>query len=96
MIYGTGIYWHGILNYDNRDNRRVEEVKRTFRGVQKIQCVKVGKGKAVYFGGAFLLNYTEETLTIPCRAPLCDLIAEAEYADRVRLDPLDVAVLKRK
>ncbi len=37
--YGTEIYWHGILNYDNRDNRRVEEVKKTFRDVQKIQAV---------------------------------------------------------
>ncbi len=37
--FGTEIYWHGILNYDNRDNRRVEEVKQTWRDLQKIQGV---------------------------------------------------------
>ena len=25
--FGTEIYWHGILDYDNRDNRKLEEVK---------------------------------------------------------------------
>lgn len=25
--YGTEIYWHGILDYDNRDNRRLAEIK---------------------------------------------------------------------
>ena len=37
--FGTEIYWHGILNYDNRDNRRVAEVKRTFSDLQRIQGV---------------------------------------------------------
>ncbi len=26
---GTEIYWHGILDYDNRDNRKLSEVKET-------------------------------------------------------------------
>ncbi|GHU67477.1 beta-galactosidase [Clostridia bacterium] len=26
--FGTEIYWHGLLNYDNRDNRRIAELDR--------------------------------------------------------------------
>ncbi len=29
-IAGTEIYWHGILDYDNRDNRRLREVKNFY------------------------------------------------------------------
>ncbi|MBP3656511.1 MAG: beta-galactosidase [Clostridia bacterium] len=25
--FGTEIYWHGLLNYDNRDNRRISELR---------------------------------------------------------------------
>lgn len=35
--FGTEIYWHGILDYDNRDNRKLEEVKRIYDRVQAIQ-----------------------------------------------------------
>lgn len=31
---GTEIYWHGILDYDNRDNRKLAEVKRIYERVQ--------------------------------------------------------------
>lgn len=36
---GTEIYWHGILDYDNRDNRKLEEVRRLFERVKKMQEV---------------------------------------------------------
>ena len=29
--FGTEIYWHGILDYDSRDNRRLREVKDFYR-----------------------------------------------------------------
>jgi len=32
--FGNEIYWHGILNYDNRDNRRLKEL-RTFVDIMK-------------------------------------------------------------
>nr|WP_317426843.1 beta-galactosidase [uncultured Blautia sp.] len=35
--FGTEIYWHGILDYDNRDNRKLAEVKRIYDRVQAIQ-----------------------------------------------------------
>lgn len=34
---GTEIYWHGILDYDNRDNRKLKEVKQIAERVQKIE-----------------------------------------------------------
>jgi len=34
--FGTEIYWHGILNYDNRDNRRLAEVKTFAKELQSI------------------------------------------------------------
>ena len=33
---GTEIYWHGILDYDNRDNRRLREVKAFTDDLEKI------------------------------------------------------------
>ncbi len=33
---GTEIYWHGILDYDSRDNRRVEELRRIRERVEKL------------------------------------------------------------
>lgn len=35
--FGTEIYWQGILDYDNRDNRKLAEVKRIYDRVQAIQ-----------------------------------------------------------
>lgn len=29
--FGTEIYWHGILDYDNRDNRKLKEVKDFYK-----------------------------------------------------------------
>ncbi len=36
---GTEIYWHGILNYDNRDNRRLAEVKDFYRKLKALDPV---------------------------------------------------------
>ncbi len=33
-VMGTEIYWHGILDYDNRDNRKLSEVKEIHRKMQ--------------------------------------------------------------
>lgn len=37
--FGTEIYWHGILDYDNRDNRRLAEVKSVHEKLGKIREV---------------------------------------------------------
>ena len=34
--FGTEIYWHGILDYDNRDNRKLSEVKEFYRRLKKL------------------------------------------------------------
>ena len=36
---GTEIYWHGILDYDNRDNRKLEEVKSFYKKLKSIDEV---------------------------------------------------------
>ena len=35
--FGTEMYWHGILNYDNRDNRRLKEVKEFHAAMEKLK-----------------------------------------------------------
>ena len=37
--FGTEMYWHGILDYDNRDNRKVSEIKRISTRVEKLRDV---------------------------------------------------------
>lgn len=34
--FGTEIYWHGILDYDNRDNRKLAEVKEFYQDFKKL------------------------------------------------------------
>ena len=36
---GTEIYWHGILDYDNRDNRKLREVKDFYQKLQTLEPV---------------------------------------------------------
>ena len=36
---GTEIYWHGILDYSGRDNRRLQEVKDIYKKSQSIQQI---------------------------------------------------------
>jgi len=36
---GTEMYWHGILDYDNRDNRKLAEVKDFYQTLKKINEV---------------------------------------------------------
>lgn len=37
--FGTEIYWHGILDYDNRDNRKLREVKDFYKKLQALDPV---------------------------------------------------------
>ncbi len=37
---GTEIYWHGILDQNNRDTRRLAEVKQVSKDLEKLACVK--------------------------------------------------------
>ena len=37
--FGTEIYWHGILDYDNRDNRRLKELFAIAKDVKKLAVV---------------------------------------------------------
>ena len=55
--FGTEIYWHGILNYDNRDTRRLREIGDTYRDIQKIQAVC---GKEYFAEVALLRDYDNE------------------------------------
>lgn len=41
--FGTEIYWHGILDYDNRDNRRLAEIKRTRDDMRRVEDIAGAK-----------------------------------------------------
>lgn len=37
--FGTEIYWHGILDYDNRDNRKLAEVKDFYKKMKTLDPI---------------------------------------------------------
>lgn len=37
--FGTEIYWHGILDYDNRENRKLREVKDFYRKLKSLEPI---------------------------------------------------------
>lgn len=52
--FGTEIYWHGLHDYDNRPNRRITELCKTYRDIQNIQDLC---GKAYIAEAAILKDY---------------------------------------
>lgn len=55
--FGTEMYWHGLLNYDNRDNRRLAELERTHADIEKLQGVAGSEYRAKV---AVLCDYDNE------------------------------------
>lgn len=43
---GSEIYWHGILDYSGRDNRRLREVADVHKILKKMQCIAGAKYQA--------------------------------------------------
>ncbi len=54
---GTEIYWHGILDYDNRDNRKLAEIKQFHADLEKIQPVAGSTYQAAF---ALLRDYDND------------------------------------
>lgn len=54
---GTEIYWHGLYDYDNRENRRVRELKQISKEIQKLSAVAGGNYQAKV---AILCDYDNE------------------------------------
>lgn len=44
--FGTEMYWHGILDYSGRDNRRIREIKNFSKTVNKLSVVAGAQYKA--------------------------------------------------
>ena len=55
--FGTEMYWHGILDCDNRDNRKLEEVRAFSELLKKIDPVCGAEYKAAF---ALLKDYDNE------------------------------------
>lgn len=55
--FGTEIYWHGILNYDNRDNRRLAEIRDTIREAESLSYLA---GSTYLAKVAILRDYDNE------------------------------------
>lgn len=45
---GTEIYWHGILDYDNRDNRKLAEINRIWNRTRAISRIAGAEYKAAF------------------------------------------------
>ncbi len=54
---GTEIYWHGILDYDNRDNRKLAEVQDFYRKLKSIDAVCGAENAAAF---ALIKDYDNE------------------------------------
>lgn len=54
---GTEIYWHGILDYDNRDNRKLAEVQDFYRKLKRIDAVCGAENVAAF---ALIKDYDNE------------------------------------
>lgn len=54
---GTEMYWHGILDYDNRDNRRLTEVKDFYRKLKSLDEVCGAENAAAF---ALVKDYDNE------------------------------------
>lgn len=52
---GTEIYWHGILDYDNQNNRKLEEVAQIHKRIQNMEMLAGAKYKA---GFAVIKDYS--------------------------------------
>jgi len=55
--FGTEMYWHGILDYDNRDNRKLAEVKAFSRLLRSLNPVCGAENVAAF---ALLKDYDNE------------------------------------
>ena len=55
--YGTEIYWHGLNDYDNRPNRRLDELKHVHQDFQKLADVAGSRYEAKV---AILTDYLNE------------------------------------
>jgi beta-galactosidase len=56
-LFGTEMYWHGILDYDNRDNRKLAEVKDFSEKLKAIAPVCNARNEAAF---ALLKDYDNE------------------------------------
>lgn len=56
-LQGTEMYWHGILDYDNRDNRKLEEVKEFHKKLKTLQPICGSRYVASF---ALLKDYDNE------------------------------------
>lgn len=52
--FGTEIYWHGLLDYSNRDNRRTAELLKNYKDIQTLQGVC---GKEYFAEAALMKDY---------------------------------------
>ncbi len=55
--FGTELYWHGILDYDNRDNRKLKEVKQF---TQLLECIAPVCGAENVAAFALFKDYDNE------------------------------------
>ena len=55
--FGTELYWHGILDYDNRDNRKLAEVKDFYKLLRSIAPICGAKNVTAF---ALLKDYDNE------------------------------------
>lgn len=92
--FGTEIYWHGILDYDNRDNRKLKEVKDFYKKLKKLDPVCGAENAAAF---ALLKDYDNEWDTeVDAWHERVASASEAEIfaASELNHTPYDIVYLK--
>lgn len=93
---GTEIYWHGILDYDNRDNRKLAEVHRISERVKTISGMTGAQYKAAF---AMLKDYDnvwDAQLDVWHKRLAKQSEKEIFIASQISHTPMDVVYLKEQ
>lgn len=91
--FGTEIYWHGILDYDNRDNRKLEEVKRIYDRVQAIQETVGAENQAAVAVVKDYSNIWDAKVDVWHQRLACSSEEEIFLASQVNHTPMDYVYL---
>lgn len=92
--FGTEIYWHGILDYDNRENRKLREVKDFYKKLKSIDPVCGAENVTAF---ALLKDYDNEWDTeVDAWHERVTSVSEEEIfiASELNHTPYDIVYLK--
>jgi beta-galactosidase len=90
---GTEIYWHGILDYDNRDNRKLAEIKQIWKRTQAISEMTGAQYKAAFALVKDYDNVWDAQVDVWHERLIKDSEKEIFVASQINHTPMDILYL---